>query len=87
MYNQRKNSQDVPILVKVDFFSEKFRKINKTGKNKNKANFRWQNSRNNSVDSFNVVIYVGIETLTDILLKIAALSAFIQKTRLKGFSP
>ena len=40
MYNQRKNSQDVPILVKVDFFSEKFRKINKTGKNKNKANFR-----------------------------------------------
>ena len=37
---QRKNSQDVPKLVKVDFFSEKFRKINKTGKNKSKANVR-----------------------------------------------
>ena len=55
--------------------------MNKTGKNKNKANFRWQNSRNNSVDSFNVVIYVGIETLTDILHKIAALSAFIFSAR------
>ena len=32
--------QGVTELVKVDFFSEKFRKMNKTGKNKNKANFR-----------------------------------------------